>query len=92
MVYSGKIKVFKTPVDEVIKRLKEEKLVEMDGSYKYLLGIPISAFTTEEISDLHEHIVKLEGMIRDVSSTSEISMWTKELDELEVEYRKNDAV
>lgn len=70
--------------DEIIKDLaKIDKIIKIDGTYDYLLRMPISQITKEEVQKLKELINEKKEEYNRIKATSEKDMWINDLTELE---------
>lgn len=77
------IKVANVKKDEIIKQLEKiEKIIKIDGTYDYLLRIPISQITKEEIEELKKKITDCKNEFKLVKETTIEKMWTDDLHEL----------
>lgn len=79
-VVTGKIKVAKMPKEEIVKQLKShDNIKEVDGSYDYLLNMPIYSLTKEQMEKLAKEIDELKKELIRVASTEANEMWTDDL-------------
>lgn len=62
---------------------KIDKIIKIDGNYDYLLRLPISQITKEEIERLKELINTTKNEFLKIKSTSEKDMWIDDLNKLE---------
>ena len=77
------INVANVKKDDIIKQLdKIEKIIKIDDSYEYLLKIPISQITKEEIELLKKKIIDNKNEFKIIKDTSIEQMWTNDLHEL----------
>lgn len=70
--------------DDIINDLsKIDKIIKLDGTYDYLLKMPISQITKEEVQKLKELITTKKDEFNKIKTTSESDMWIFDLNELE---------
>lgn len=82
-VVDGTIKVAKKKKAEIEAQLeKTEKIVKVDGSYSYLLGMPIWSLTAEKMDELRAKVKDIKAEFEAVKATSPETMWTEDLKEL----------
>lgn len=80
--------------DDLIKELEKRKYYKVkddgdeQGSYKYLLNMNIRSFTKQRLESLKKDIEKVENELDIMEKTTPSEMWLKELEELEVSYKK----
>ena len=73
--------------DDIVKQLENtDKIVQKDGSYNYLLNMPMSSITKEKMAEMTEKIKNLKELIKTVQKESIEEMWLADLDEIEKEF------
>jgi DNA topoisomerase-2 len=73
--------------DDIVKQLeKTDKIVQKDGSFNYLLNMPMSSITKEKMAELTEKIKSLKDLIKTTQKESIEDMWLADLDEIEKEF------
>ena len=73
--------------DDIVKQLeKTDKIVQKDGSYNYLLNMPMSSITKEKMAELTEKIKSLKDLIKTTQKESIEDMWLADLDGIEKEF------
>ena len=73
--------------DDIVKVLeKTDKIVQKDGSYNYLLNMPLSSITKEKMTELAEKIKGLKDKIKELQKKTIEEMWLADLDEIEKEF------
>ena len=73
--------------DDIVKHLdKIDKIIEKDGSYNYLLNMPMSSITKEKMTELTEKIKALKDKIKELQKETIEEMWLADLDEIEKEF------
>lgn len=73
--------------DDIVKQLdKIDKIIEKDGSYNYLLNMPMSSITKEKMTELTEKIKALKDKIKELQKKTIEEMWLNDLDEIEKEF------
>ena len=69
--------------DEIVKQLeKMPKICKINDSYDYLLAMPISKLTKEELEELKKQIEDTKAEYKQIKETSIQTMWTNDLHEL----------
>ena len=82
-VVEGTIKVAKKKKAEIEAQLEKiEKIVKIDGSYSYLLGMPIWSLTAEKLDELKTKIKELKEEFDAAKAKTPEAMWTDDLKEL----------
>ena len=59
-----------------------------EGSYDYLLRMPVRVLTTNQIEKLNNDIKNQQFKLNIINKTSEKQMWINDIDEFEKEYNK----
>ena len=73
--------------DDIVKQLENtDKIVQKDGSYNYLLNMPMSSITKEKMTELTEKIKALKDKIKELQKETIEEMWLNDLDEIEKEF------
>jgi DNA topoisomerase-2 len=73
--------------DDIVKQLeKTDKIIQKDGSYNYLLNMPMSSITKEKMSELTEKIKNLKELIKETQKQTIEQMWLSDLDEIGKEF------
>ena len=69
--------------DDIIKQIDPiDKIIKIDGSYDYLLRMPIHALTTEKLAELKQQIIDTKAEFDKVKATTIQDMWLGDLHEL----------
>jgi len=90
-VQTQKIRVFRVPEEEILQQLRTSKYdpyrkvsmgggEEKEGSYDYLLRIPVRDFTSEKIQELREKQKSLEEEHTRITHTTNKMLWIRDLD------------
>lgn len=73
--------------DDIVKQLeKNDKIIQKDGSYNYLLNMPMSSITKEKMVELTEKIKNLKELIKTTQKQTIEQMWLSDLDEIGKEF------
>lgn len=73
--------------DDIVKQLeKTDKIIQKDGSYNYLLNMPMSSITKEKMAELTEKIKNLKELIKTTQKQTIEEMWLSDLDEIAKEF------
>jgi len=81
-VISNKIKIHRMAKDNIVSQLDVLKLMKIDESYDYLLGMPIYSLTKEKMIELKEQYEKKKAELEEIKNTEITKMWLKDLKEL----------
>ena len=87
-IINDTIKVYRKKRTEIITILEEGKYPHHDGTYEYLLKMPIDSFTEDMIGKLDGVIDRLQAELKITEDTTTRQMWSKELDEFEEAYKR----
>lgn len=69
--------------DDIIKQIDPiDKIIKIDGSYDYLLRMPIHSLTTEKLAELKQQIIDTKAEFDKVKATTIQEMWLGDLHEL----------
>ena len=69
--------------DDIIKQIDPiDKIIKIDGSYDYLLRMPIHSLTTEKLAELKQQIIDTKAEFDKVKATTIQDMWLGDLHEL----------
>jgi hypothetical protein len=68
--------------DEITKMLQAMELVQRDGSYHYLIKMPMDSVSDENVKKLEGELAQLTKDKELIISTTERQMWLNELEEL----------
>lgn len=83
-IVNGTIVVNKRKKDNIIAQLEKiEKIYKIDGSYEYLLSMPIHSLTQERLEELKKQIEDGKEEYKRVRNTSIQDMWISDLKELQ---------
>jgi DNA topoisomerase-2 len=81
-IIEDKIKVNKVAKDKIIESLKNLKFDEIDGSYNYLLNMPIYSLTLERYNDLLKQVELKKAELEEIKKAEIKDMYKKDLNEL----------
>ena len=83
-IVDGSIVVNKRKKDNIIAQLEKiEKIKSIDGSYEYLLQMPIHSLTQEKLEELKQQIEEDKEEYKKTKETSIQDMWLTDLRELQ---------
>ena len=85
VVMSGELTIFGQSEEWIQAELKKRAFPLREGSYEYLIGMPIRSFSQNQIDKLVREKTELDREFDTVSATSPKAMWLRELEELERE-------
>ena len=88
LILKGKIKVNNVPMDRIIEQIREQKISEIDGSYDYLLKIPLYKLSKEQLDKLKNEYTQVKSDIDELRETTPEKMWHKDLLDLKAEIRR----
>jgi DNA topoisomerase-2 len=83
-IIEDKIKVNKIAKDKIIESLKNLKFDEIDGSYNYLLNMPIYSLTLERYNDLLKQVELKKAELEEIKKAEIKDMYKKDLNELKI--------
>lgn len=100
-VVANKIRFLQSVIDETIiihKRnkadleteLSEAGYARVEGSYEYLLRMPLYSLTVDKKRELDAQLEDIQALIEKIERTTEKDMWREDLDAFERKYRDND--
>lgn len=70
--------------DEIVAQLNGiEKIIKVDGSYDFLLRMPINSITKEKMEELHEQIKQKKDEFMKIKGTEIKDMWIEDLKSVE---------
>ena len=79
-VTDGVILVNKKKKDEIISQIKTiNNIIEVDGSFEYLLRMPIYSLTEEKMAELKEQIMNKKQELKEIESKEINSIWLEEM-------------
>ena len=83
-VVDGSIIISKKSDKEIVKQLEQnEKIVKLNGSYDYLLMLPMRSMTKEVLEKQKKQLLQMKKDLEEVKKTSIEDMWKEDLKELE---------
>ena len=80
---SGKLLVSRVEEAEVLAQLEKKEFYKVDGSYDYLLNIPIKSLTQNRISGLENQCLSKRQELDYYATTNCYKLWLHDLDKLE---------
>jgi DNA gyrase/topoisomerase IV subunit A len=87
-IIEGKLKVNNVPRKEIILYLQTADFDEVNGSYQYLLSMPIHSLTKETYEDLLGAVVQKEKELDEIKKKEPIQMYREDLQELKKALQK----
>ncbi len=83
-IIKDELKISKRPKADIEKDLEKfDRIVTVDGNYNYLLRLPVSSMTREELISLKQQILDKKEEFLKVKGQSEADMWLEDLTVLE---------
>ena len=73
------ITVIRTKKADVYKQLSDKNYPKIDGSYDYVLKLPIDNLTEEKIEELEKNCLKLKQDLEHLNSKTESVLWKEDL-------------
>ena len=83
-VLKGTLDLRNKKKDEIVKMLEAMQLVQHEGSYNYLIKMPMDSVSEENVKQLESELSELTKDKATLHSTTERQMWMNELDELKL--------
>jgi DNA topoisomerase-2 len=77
------LELFRVPEEEILKKLVEKKYDKIDGSFHYLLDLPVRFFTIEKMRQLENDLQNKKTLLQELMSKSEERLWTEDLEKIE---------
>jgi DNA topoisomerase-2 len=87
-IIEGKLKINNVPRKEIILYLQTADFDEINGSYQYLLGMPIHSLTKETYEDLISAEVQKEKELEEIKKREPLQMYREDLQELKKALQK----
>lgn len=76
--------------EDIIRQLESnEKIIKINGSYDFLLNMPMKSITKVQYEKLKETIKSLKEELMELKKKSEEDLWQTDLNELKVVLKKN---
>ena len=87
-IIEGKLKINNVPRKEIILYLQTADFDEINGSYQYLLGMPIHSLTKETYEDLISAEFQKERELEEIKKREPLQMYREDLQELKKALQK----
>jgi DNA topoisomerase-2 len=87
-IIEGKLKINNVPRKEIILYLETDNFDEINGSYQYLLGMPIHSLTKETYEDLISAEFQKERELEEIKKKEPLNMYREDLQELKKALQK----
>lgn len=87
-IIEGKLKINNVPKKEIILYLQTDDFDEINGSYQYLLGMPIHSLTKETYEDLISAVTQKQRELEEIKRREPIQMYREDLQELKKALQK----
>ena len=89
-ILDDKLELRRQTKDAIFAKMVAHRYEHIDGDveFKYLLKMPMDSVTDENVNNLLAERDSKRAQHQGLSDTSIQALWTRDLDELEVEYRK----
>lgn len=81
-IISGKLKINNVPRETIVSYLDENKYDKVDGSYSYLLSMPIHTLTKEKFEELLKQVGDKEVELEQINKTDPKDMYLQDLKDL----------
>jgi|688.fasta_scaffold00021_169 DNA topoisomerase-2 len=82
LIIDGKLKVNNVPRKEIILYLQTADFDEVNGSYNYLLNMPIHSLTKETYEQLLKEVADIKSLLVDIKKKDPTEMYREDLFEL----------
>lgn len=82
LIIEGKIRVNNVPRKEIVLQLQTTSIDQLNGSYNYLLNMPIHSLTRETYEQLLTDVASVEEQLAKIKSAQPIDMYRTDLIEL----------
>lgn len=87
-VIDGEVVINNRKKDQIIKDMTEMEFMEINGSFDYLLNIPIYHFTKEKYDEYKALAKTMKQELADYKAMKPGEIWLKDLEELELALKK----
>jgi hypothetical protein len=81
-ILEDKLDLRRKKLEEIVHALKTLKIEEHEGSYHYLIKMPMDSVTEEKVTELEKEHDTLQKQIHDLTKTSIQTLWERELNVL----------
>jgi DNA topoisomerase-2 len=81
-IIEGEIPIHNRPKADIIEDLANCDYMLVDGSYQYLIGMPIHSMTSTTMDELQKEIDEIAGKIDELESTTPHKLWLMDLKQL----------
>jgi len=81
-IIDGKLKINNVPKQKIVEYLEKNKYDQVDGTFNYLLNMPIYSLTKERFEELLKQKAEKETEIKVIEGTDPKDMYLKDLTEL----------
>jgi len=81
-IIDGKLKINNVPKQKIVEYLEKNKYDQVDGTFNYLLNMPIYSLTKERFEELLKQKAEKEVEIKVIEGTDPKDMYLKDLTEL----------
>ena len=88
LVVSGELNIMKMAEEQLVEKLDAIHLLKRNGSYDYLLGMPVRTLTADNAAKIAQRCAAKKAERDMLLQMTPESMWTTELEELEKAYTK----
>lgn len=78
-VMMERIDIFHKSRAQIIEQLQDQQYPTFNGTFEVYLGLRVSDFTTEKVSDLQRKIAKNKGAVEMLRNTTADTIWGAEL-------------
>jgi DNA topoisomerase-2 len=82
LIIDGKLKINNIPRKEIILYLQTADFDEVNGSYNYLLNMPIHSLTKETYEQLLKEVAEKKAELAEIKKKEPIEMYKEDLIEL----------
>jgi DNA topoisomerase-2 len=88
MIIDGSLKVNNVPKNTIIASLEKEKFDKIDGTYSYLLLMPIHTLTKEKYQELLQQESDKKNELVEMKKRKPVDMYKEDLNELKKVLKK----
>ncbi len=83
-IIDGKLTINNKNKTEIVTQLEGlDRIITVEGTYDYLLRMPVYSLTKDKMEELKEYIQKLKTDLEKTKETSVAEMWVNDIIELE---------
>jgi len=88
MYMDGSLIIAKRPIEDVLNDFEKLNFKKIDGSYEYLIKLPLKKLTKEELIKLKDDLIETESNIKNLKAKTEQDLYLQDLYDLKKDLSK----